>query len=141
MPAFSVATVGLFCLFGIASTHDYFATDRARLGAAEEVREAGVPRTEIQGGWEYDSWTQLQVVGHINQQQIEYPADAYHAVAPLPLPEACRARYTQSTPAVKPRYFVVFSPMTCLAHSSFAPVRYTTWLPPFQRQIYIQQLP
>lgn len=46
-PRLSFAALAVFGGFGVASTHDYFATDRARLEAAEEVRQAGVPRTEM----------------------------------------------------------------------------------------------
>ncbi len=140
-PTWSFAVLALFSVFGVVSTHDYFATNRARLSAAEEVRNAGVPRTEIQGGWEYDSWTQLQVAGYINDWRLQNPPGAYHKVDPPNLPEACRFWFSPDTPVVTPRYFVVFSPMTCLAASSFAPVRYHTWLPPFNRQIDVQQLP
>lgn len=137
----SFVTLAIFSLYGVASTHDYFATDRARLQAAEEVRRAGVPRTEIQGGWEYDAWTQLQVAGYINDWRIENPRGAYHKPNPPDLPKECQYWFSPSTPVVTPRYFVVFSPVTCLAPSSFAPVRYRAWLPPFNRQIDIQQRP
>jgi len=137
----SFAVLALFAAYGVASTHDYFATNRARLSAAEEVHNAGVPRTVIQGGWEYDSWTQLQVAGYINDWRLENPPDAYHKPGPPNLPEPCRYWFAPNTPVVTPRYFVVFSAMSCLAPSSFAPVRYHTWLPPFARQIDVQQLP
>jgi hypothetical protein len=35
----------------------------------------------------------------------------------------------------------VISPMSCLAPSTFAPIGYTTWLPPFHREVYIEQHP
>jgi hypothetical protein len=140
-PNLSFAALALFGAYGVASTHDYFATNRARLRAAEEVHNARIPRTEIQGGWEYDSWTQLQVAGYINDWRIENPSNAYHKVETPQLPEPCRFWFSQNTPAVTPRYFVVFSRLNCLAPSNFAPVLYHTWLPPFNRQIYVQQLP
>ena len=140
-PTLSFAALFLFSAYGVAATHDYFATDRARLQAAEEVRHAGIPRTEIQGGWEYDSWTQLQVAGYINDWRLENPPGAFHKINPPNLPEACRFWFSADTPVITPRYFVVFSPMTCLAASRFQPVRYHTWLPPFTREVDVQQLP
>lgn len=141
VPAISFAALAVFSGYGVASTHDYFATDRARLAAAEEIRLNGIPRTEIQGGWEYDSWTQLETSGYINDWRIENPSGAFHKPPPPSLPEPCRYWFSDHTPAVSPRYFVVFSPMSCLAPSNFAPVRYRAWLPPFHRQIEIEQLP
>ncbi len=140
-PAYSFAVLALFTLYGVASTHDYFATNRARLTAAENVRSSGVPRTAIQGGWEYDAWTQLQLAGYINDWRIEYPPDAFHETSLLKLPQPCRFWWSKYTPVITPRYFVVFSPQPCLAPSRFAPVQYRTWLPPFQREIDVQQLP
>ena len=141
VPGFSFVVLGLFTAYGVASTHDYFATNRARLRAAENIRNSGVPRTAIQGGWEYDSWTQLQVAGCVNDWRIEHPPNAYHEIPPSKLEKPCRFWWSRYTPTVTPRFFVVFSEMKCLAPSSFAPVSYRTWLPPFDREIYIQQLP
>ncbi len=140
-PNFSFAVLALFTAYGVASTHDYFATNRARLRAAENVRNSGVPRTSIQGGWEYDSWTQLETAGYVNDWRIEQPPHAYRKIPLSKLPEPCRFWWSSFTPTVVPRYFVVFSPQACLARSSFAPVWYHTWLPPFERQIDVQQLP
>lgn len=141
IPNFSFGLLAVLAAYGIASTHDYFATNRARLRAAERIESTGVPRTAIQGGWEYDSWTQLQEVGYINDWRLENPRDAYRKPAPSSLPVPCRYWFAENTSVVKPRYFVVFSPMDCLAESHFPPVQYYTWLPPFMRQISIQQLP
>ncbi len=139
-PALSFAVLACFCLYGVASTHDYFATNRARLAAASAIRATGVPRVEIQGGWEYDAWTQIETAGFINDPRLEIPPGAYHKVRfPGTLPQQCRFWFNSFTPAVMPRYFVVFSPQSCLAPSNFMPVSYHAWLPPFQRQIYIQQ--
>lgn len=141
-PAYSFVVLAVFSIYGIAATHDYFSTGRARLAAASLVRAAGVPRTEIQGGWEYDGWTQLSVAGYINDPRLEVPAGAYKVNNRLEaLPPACRFDFARRTPAIDPHYFVVFSPQTCLAPSRFSPIEYHTWLPPFRRKIYIQQLP
>jgi len=141
-PRLCFALLVLFSAYGVAATHDYFSTGRARLSAAALVRSAGIPRTEIQGGWEYDGWTQVSTAGYINEPRIELPAGAYKPINRVAaLQPACRFDFAQLTPAIDPRYFVVFSPQSCLAASHFPPVAYHTWLPPFHRNIYIQQLP
>jgi hypothetical protein len=131
----------VFAYYSIAGTHDCFAVDRARLQAVEEVRHAGVPRTAIQGGFEYDSWTQVEAVGYINNAGIRIPQNAYHPVSPSPdLPGECTTWFLPTfTPAVVPRYVVVSSPRPCFAPSPFLPVTYNTWMPPFTRQVYVQQ--
>jgi len=141
-PALSFATLGLFALYAIATTHDYFATGRARLEAASLPQNSGVPRTEVQGGFEYDGWTQLQSTGYINDPRLTIPRGAYHAAGVLDdLPKGCRFAFSDHTPAVHPQYFVVFSKQPCLAGSQFGPVSYRAWLPPFRRNIYVQALP
>ncbi len=141
-PGLCFGLLALFSAYGVAATHDYFSTGRARLAAATAVHDSGVPRTEIQGGWEYDGWTQLSATGYINDPRLIVPAGAYKQINRVRvLPDACRFDFARLTPAIDPRYFVVFSPQSCLDMSSFPPVAYKTWLPPFQRKIYIQQLP
>jgi len=131
-----------FAYFSVTSIHDWFALYRARLEAAEEVRRSGVPRTAIQGGFEYDGWTQLETGGYINEPRIKIPRDAFH---PVPfssgLPPECTTWFlsTVLTPAVIPRYFLVFKPLPCFAPSPFPPVTYYAWKAPFTRHVYVQQ--
>ncbi len=42
---------------------------------------------------------------------------------------------------VRPQYFLTLSPMDCLAASPFSAVSYRTWLPPYGRKVYVQQMP
>jgi hypothetical protein len=141
-PALSFAVLAVFSAYSVAATHDYFATGRARLSAASAVYDSGVPRTSIQGGWEYDGWTQVGVAGYINDPRLQVPAGAYLNINHLNrFPDGCRFSFSSYTPAITPRFFVVFSPQSCLAPSRFPPVSYKTWLPPVHRWIYIQQAP
>ncbi len=134
--------LALFALCTIAATHDWFALNRARVAAAAEIHASGIPRRFIQGGLEYDGWTQIEDGGHANSPFVRVPAQAYDPnVQPLPLAPACRLGYTSFTPLVKPKYFLTLGRMNCLASSNFSPVEYRAWLPPFQRTVYIQQLP
>jgi hypothetical protein len=142
IPATSQLALLAFAFYGIAGTHDWFALNRARLEAAEEVRRSGVPRTAIQAGFEYDAWTQLEAAGHMNDPRIKIPEGAFHPVSPASdhRPECARAWFPfVVTPAVAPRYFVVYTPLACLAPSQFPPVTYHTWRPPFTRQLWVQE--
>jgi len=141
VPDFCFVVLALFALFGVASTHDTFAMRRARLAAVQEVLHAGVPRTELQAGFELDGEAQLDLAGYINDPQIQIPAGAYKPVEPSDaLPSYCQTQWSQFVPAIRPRYFLVFSPQSCLASSGLPPVTYSAWWPPFRRSIYIQRL-
>jgi hypothetical protein len=142
LPAVTIAALSLFALYAIAGTHDWFALNRARVAAVAQIRASGVPVTSIQGGFDYDGWTQIEAAGYINEARLRNPANAYQVnLSPLQLPEGCRLNFAEYTPAIHPEYFVVFEPMTCLASSKYPPVSYRTWLPPFYRNVYIQRTP
>ena len=142
LPAISVAVLGIFALFAIAGTHDWFAWSRARLAAIAEIRESGVPRTAIQGGFEYDGWTQIEEAGYVNNPKLVVPSGAYHLAArPDPLPADCRFKFAAETPAVHPKFTIVFPKMWCLAPSNYPPISYRTWLPPYRGTILVQEIP
>ncbi|MGA9958674.1 MAG: hypothetical protein WBQ06_10350, partial [Acidobacteriaceae bacterium] len=79
--------------------------------------------------------------GYINDSRIRVPAGAYKPYTPSPnLPGECQYSFASFTPAITPKYFLIFPPMSCFALTKFPPVRYTIWLPPFHGAIYVQQL-
>jgi hypothetical protein len=105
------------------------------------VRNAGVPKNAVQAGFEYDGWTEIDEVHYINEPKI-FPAHAFHPNPPDPRrPLDCRLGFDKYTPALHPHYIVVLSPMWCLQQSSFTPVTYEAWMPPFTRQVYVQKVP
>src|SRR5206468_2472443 len=67
--AFGWVLLGVFALYGIATTHDYYAMGRARLAAASALMASGVPRTQITAGLEYDGWTQIEKTGYMNNEK------------------------------------------------------------------------
>jgi hypothetical protein len=130
--------VGLvYAAFGVTSTHDLFAFQRARVNAANEITATGVQRTEIQGGFEYDGWTQLEEAGYINNPRIVNPSDAYHPWTAPAVPLSCIGWFAQYSPSVRPLFHLSNTPDSCERQSRFAPVEYETWLPPRRRTIYI----
>lgn len=151
LSSISVVAVGIFALFAIGGTHDWFAWSRARLIAINEIRTSGVPRTEIQGGFEYDGWTQIEEAGYINNPRLAIPAGAYHPDAPFsPVPADCRADYYRRMPALHPKFTVIFPRMWCLEPSKYPtvnyrswlpPYNYRNWLPPYNREILVQHIP
>jgi len=141
LPAISFLMLGAFGFFSIAGTHDWFAANRARIVAVEEVRATGVPKTAIQGAFEYDGWTQIEAAGFINEERIEVPAGAFHKnMRMYRLPERCWHFFGWYAPSIDPKYLIVSSSSSCFADSTFPPVTFRTWLPPFHRTIYVQQM-
>jgi hypothetical protein len=142
LPTIAIATLTLFALYATAGTHDWFALNRARAAAVAQIQASGVPITSIQGGFDYDGWTQIEAAGYINDPRIINPPHAYHpSLEPLGLQSQCRLDFARYTPAIHPRYFVVFSIMPCLRIPGYQSITYKTWLPPFHRAIFIQEAP
>lgn len=142
LPRSCAVALAIFALYTTAATHDWFALNRARVLAVKEIEARGIAPTSIQGGFDYDGWTQIEASGYINDERIERPRDAFrpdHRAEELA--PACRLSFASFTPAIHPRLFVVFQKMPCLADSGFSSVSYHTWLPPFQRTIYVQSRP
>jgi hypothetical protein len=128
------AILAFFAVYGIAGTHDYISAARARLQAAEKVISSGVPRTQVSAGLEFDGWTQLECAGRIPSW-----AERKRNTRTYPIPDPYW--FWRMTPAIDPRYFVVYEPVNGLRDSSFAVVPYRAWLPPFHRRVLTQTLP
>jgi hypothetical protein len=142
VPSIGWVVLALFAFYTVAATHDQFALDRARVFATDRMMAAGIPRTEIEGGLEFDGWTQIEHGGHINEPFIRVPRGAYQPNVPVPpLAPDCQVWYSGLTPALRPKYFLAYEQMHCLAPSKYPAVGYRTWLPPFHRKVYIQQAP
>ncbi|MBB5318911.1 ArnT family glycosyltransferase [Tunturibacter empetritectus] len=142
LPKISLFLVLLFGAFAVAGMHDLFAMGRARLTAADEILAAGVVRTEIQGGFEYDGWTQLESTGYMNNDRIRIPAGAFHPKnIPANVPAGCYFGFWVYTPSINPRYILSVDQSSCYSPSQFAPVSYNAWLSPHTRTIYIHKVP
>jgi hypothetical protein len=136
LPMASVAAVVLFAACAVAGTHDGFSMYRARVAAIEEVRAAGVPDTAIDGGFEHNGLTQIELRGSMNDPRIRIPANLYVPFQ-SPLPAYCQPEQADLTPVIAPRYTLSFNPAACGGPTQFAPVTYRAWLGPHAVSIYI----
>jgi hypothetical protein len=127
LPVLTGIFVMLFGAYGVVTLHDCLASGRAALEAADELRAAGIPRTEIRAGYAYDALTQIELTGYV------LPKQPWH-----PIPE-CVFWWDKYTPAIHGRYQLSYSP-SCFPESEFPPVEYTTWLAPHHQKIYILKL-
>jgi hypothetical protein len=140
VPAICFVTLLIFVFFGVAGTHDLFVADRAILRAIDELVAADVPAASIDAGWTSDGWNQIVLYGYVNQPRLKNPPGAYHPTLGGPLVN-CGFGDGSQFPGLHPRYVLVFIPRNCLEPSTFAPVSYTTWLPPNKRIVYIERNP
>ena len=141
LPASCGFVLGIAAAFSVLSTHDQFATYRARLAAANELTNAGVPRTSFFAGVEYDGWTELQQQGYIDNPRMKLPQEKLKDAALVGLPWSCVPWYTSWDPAINPEYEVSQAPTPCFPLADRPPVHYTTWLPPTHRELYFIRIP
>jgi hypothetical protein len=136
LPAAALIPIGLYAVFAVAGTHDSFVRFRSYLSAINELRAAGVPAMEIDGGLEFDGWTQIERVGYVNDPRIPVrPGEGFRpsvkdtfGVCPQFWVDSFSADY---------RYAMSAFPDTCLGPAGFPPVTYRTWLGPRVNKFYI----
>lgn len=138
LPVFSLVCIFIVAAYSVAATHDFYAMQRARLTAINELRAAGIARTAFFGGFAYDAWTQAESWGYLTSRNINLPPGIHPPPPRNPSSRSCAAPYGYLDPAIEPRYALSLDPLTCQSPSGFAPVPYRTWLPPYSGGIYIQ---
>ena len=140
LPLFSLGLILVSAALTSAAAHDAFSLFRAHLQAIDEMRAAGVPRTAIDGGSDYNGWTQIEVAGYLNDPRLQVPAGAYKPQPPFPNDDPCR-NYSGADFVLQPRYAISFDPNLCGGPAGFAPVTYRTWLRPHTGAVYIVRAP
>ena len=123
----ALALLAVLGSYAILSTQDLWALARARIAATRKLEAAGVPRTAIDAGSEYNAWTELKISGRLNSRWVVYPPDAY------------RPGLSQ-TPNVVPQYRLEYAPTAETAPSEFGFVPYFSLLPPFHKRVSIDRV-
>ncbi|HMH16053.1 MAG TPA: hypothetical protein VK578_23350 [Edaphobacter sp.] len=137
IPSATLIPIAIFAAFGIAGTHDSFVLLRARLALANEVLSSGVSPTAFDGGFEYNSLTQIDLGHFINDPKIPIrPGDSFHLSVKKSY-GVCAPIFIDNFPILSPRYGMAYDPTVCLGEASFAPVTYRTWLGPHVNTIYV----
>lgn len=141
LPAICVLILSVYAALAVAGAHDWFAWQRARLAAIDEVRASGVPRTSILGGFDYDGWTQIKDGGYINDPRIQTPVGAWDSRPLLSgFAKECHLGFIDYTPVLQPKFVVAPDSSTCLLPSQYPPLSYRAWLPTFGRIIEVWRL-
>lgn len=130
LPRISIALLVCFAFLAIAGAHDWFAAYRARLVAINQLLASGIPRAQLQGGFEYDSWTRVENL---------------HYLDPIPksvlvTAEGCTPDFTPLGRSASQQFTVIYLHKPCLAPADLPPIPYTAWLPPFHRAIFTSRI-
>jgi hypothetical protein len=137
IPAATLIPIAIFAAFGIAGTHDSFVLLRARLAVANELLSDGVPPTAFDGGFEYNSLTQIDLGRFINDPKIPILlGDSFHPSVKKSY-GVCVPIFVDNYPMLSPRYGMAYDPTDCFGEAGFAPVTYRAWLGPHTNTIYI----
>jgi Dolichyl-phosphate-mannose-protein mannosyltransferase len=121
------ATLGIFAMYAIASTQDVWALARARVLATKRLEAAGISRTSIDAGFEYNAWTELRLNGRLNSNWVVNPPGAHRPDLGL-------------TPSVVPLYKLEYLPTPESPASKFGSVPFFSFLPPFRKQVSIDRV-
>jgi hypothetical protein len=123
-------------VFAIDQVHSRFAGCRARLTAIDFLASKGIARDRIMAGWEIDGWEQIERVGYMNDSRIRVPPDAFQPYQPDGYPEDLFIR--KKLTALTPEYIVTDEPALHPGDGTkFPTFPYTSWWPPFQREVVI----
>ncbi len=139
LPAIAWVLLGVFAFYAVATTHDSFSGARARLAVAEKLRRGGLKRTEILGGFEFDCWTQVDATGYVNNDEMEFPRDAYQDADDCTGAESLQFWWRSLAPSVRADYVVTVSPLADLEPGIVDRVGYQTWLPWGTHFVYAQR--
>jgi hypothetical protein len=136
------AAIAAIAFYGVITTHNTFALDRARVAIANEVLAAGLPPSSIDLGVEMNGWYELQLSTHVNDPRVLRPAGAYIPY-PEPIRSGCHAgpQPFEFLPHLAPRYGLAFDPKLCEGQAPFAPVSYSTWPLRHPTTLYVIQYP
>jgi hypothetical protein len=126
--------LAIFAVYGVATTHDYFASLGARVAAFQKVQALGVLPRQISGGFELDGWTEADAAGRVTYTSIS--TDLTTSSSKL---DPIRSGYwfLSYTPDINPLYYLSWSEEPGLRSASLSAVRFETWLPPFGRDVKI----
>jgi hypothetical protein len=121
------AILAVLGAYAVLSTQDFWSLARARVAATQRLEAAGIPRTSIDAGLEYNGWTQLLATGRMNDRWVKNPPGAYHSEFGV-------------TPDVVPFYRLEYRPTAESAPTEFGSVPYFSFLPPFRKQVSIDRI-
>ena len=124
MPIWSWMVLVVYAGYAVASTQDVNSLARARVTAIQKLEDAGIAASQIDGGFEHNLWTQVEVQGHVNDPRIQNPPGTYD-------------KTKGPAPGLNCVYILEYARTPETLSTRFGSVRYFSLLPPFHRTVYI----
>jgi 4-amino-4-deoxy-L-arabinose transferase-like glycosyltransferase len=125
-PVSSWIALVILAAYGIAATQEVSTLARTRVVAIRLLKDRGIDDPQIDAGFEHSYWTQADRFGHINDARLRNPPGAYN---PNEGP----------TPGLKFTYRLESHLTSYTRPSSFGSLYYFSWLPPFHREVRIDE--
>jgi hypothetical protein len=125
IPVSAWCCLAVFACYGVATTHDYVVTVRARLAAAHTMERAGVAHNHISAGFEHDGWTELERSEYVKvAQYTDFLGD-----------DSAKGFwywFWNHTPNLQPDFVILNRGSAEPKKLGELQVDFRTWLPPFQ---------
>jgi hypothetical protein len=129
LPGWTMVVVLVSAFFSVGCTHDLFSMYRARTVLADEIKAAGIAANTVDGAFEYNGWTELQIAGHLNDARVKNPPNSIVAVDPNRGFRCSGPEEIDGANAhLSPLYGLSYTPNACAGLASVAPVQYSQWL-------------
>ncbi|HTV09213.1 MAG TPA: hypothetical protein VMD97_09245 [Candidatus Aquilonibacter sp.] len=129
--------IAVYCALSVIVTHDLYRATDAILSLAKWYTAQGMPRDQIEEGFAFDGWYQIQQTGHINEPRIKLPAGAWvNHYLPAEIAR-CHNFFLPDTPSIHPVYGVGETLAPCFSPPVLHSVEYTAWMAPHHRTLFI----
>jgi hypothetical protein len=123
IPRAAYACLLTFAVYGMVTTHDYYAALRARDAAAEKLEKRSVPVEDISAGFEHDGWTELLLTGKIGTMMY---GETFFDL---------KFWFWRFTPAMRHEYVAVAYRLSARTKDPVVEIPFTAWSYPFHRKI------
>jgi hypothetical protein len=127
----------IYCAFIVIQMHDLFRYTATVLSLTQWYASQDMPRDQLEAGFAFDGWYQVQLTGYINEHLIKVPADAYvNRDLPLDI-AACHNFFLPYTPSIHPVYGVDETLSSCFEGPVLYSIEYAAWMAPHRRVVFI----
>jgi hypothetical protein len=127
----------IYCAFIVIQMHDLFRDTAAVLSLTQWYTSQDMPRDQLEAGFAFDGWYQIQRTGYINEPLIKVPADAYVNHDLPPQLAACHNFFLPYTPSIHPVYGVGETLSPCFEGPVLHAAEYTAWMAPHRHVVFI----
>jgi hypothetical protein len=129
--------IAVYCAFSVIVTHDLFRRTDAILSLTQWYAAHGMARDQLEAGYSFDGWYQVERTGYVNDSRIRVPSGTYvnHDV-PREIAK-CHNFFLANTPSIHPIYGVGETMAPCFEAPVLQSIEYTTWAAPHHHSIFL----